>query len=95
MDATLAQIIAPMLRKLRADKVGIPAELAPENQFSQQMCFDFIDHDREYDIAAQQWDDILAKMVSSFEAIENGSFEDDDIMDGIRLFARYYGNLWS
>ncbi len=56
MDDTLAMIIAPMLKLLKEDKQGIPGSfLHGEN------------NDENWKVAEEKWDEVLDKMIWSFE----------------------------
>jgi len=72
MDHTLALIILPMLKQLKATKHGVPSDLVPDEYlYSNQVCFDFYkDSDiHAIDIGSDKWDEILDKMIFSFESI--------------------------
>lgn len=75
MAETLADIILPMLKQLRDTKHGSPGDMPgflsqSDNQWP-QMTFDFYkDDDKTADnLGHKQWDDIMDKMIWSFEQI--------------------------
>lgn len=74
LDHTLAIIIYPALIQLKASKHGVPSELVNDvggENYSQQDSFDFYkeSHNDAFEIACQRWDDILDKMIWSFEQL--------------------------
>jgi hypothetical protein len=109
MDYTLALIIAPMLRKLKEDKQGapfvddedVPEELKSTNCPPKENEWDTDDN------FFKRWDYILDEMIFSFESYDKSPLDDekydrdsmkkleDRIKNGLRLFAKYYGNLWN
>lgn len=83
MDNTLAHIIVPMLKKFKEQSKSHPAN-----------------------ISEKKWNDILDQMIWSFEQIIEGLDADvvhdlspaeytKRIDDGLKLFAKYYRELWS
>ena len=81
MDHTLALMIVPMLKQLKEKKHGIPQldvlQYESCNWWPQQ-CFDFyIPGDEEvFEIAEKQWNEILDKMIFSFEQINQEDSDD-------------------
>lgn len=73
-DSTLAPIILPMLKQLKETKHGAPGNMpAFSNESNQaQRCFDFYkeDDDMAWDTGHKQWEEILDKMIWSFEEIQ-------------------------
>jgi hypothetical protein len=75
MSETLADIILPMLKQLRDTKHGSPGGMPgfadDSNHHWPQMCFDFYKKDDKssYDVGHKQWEDIMDKMIWSFEQI--------------------------
>ena len=74
LDHTLALIIYPALLQLKATKHGVPSELVDDvggEDWKEQECFDFYkeSHDESWSIAAKRWDEILDKMIWSFEQL--------------------------
>lgn len=102
MDNTLAIIIAPMLVLLKENKSGSPYvedEDVPENIRTTSAT----PTEKEYDVDEfhhNRWDWVLDEMIWAFAAIA----EDEDrplskkeqmrLDNGLRLFGRYYQNLW-
>lgn len=89
MDLTLSYIILPMLQQFKATSNGyskvssedIPETIKPESP--------------------EAWNYILDEMMYAFLSIQqNGSFSPVDIEEfkrvdnGLRLFGKYYRNLW-
>lgn len=63
MDNTLARIILPMLKNVKACKVGTPGILFPDDHHEQP------DQDKLYEETREKWEDILDKMIFSMEQI--------------------------
>lgn len=81
MDHTLALIILPMLRQLRADKHGSPGDMLGFQQTSNsstQKCFEFYEEgdDAAWEAGHQQWMEIMDKMIWSFEQIVDDNWEE-------------------
>jgi hypothetical protein len=73
-DHTLAHIIYPALLQLKAEKHGVPSNIVDDvggEDWAAQESFDFYKetHDESWTIASKRWDDILDKMIWSFEQI--------------------------
>lgn len=101
MDHTLSKIIHPMLVRLKETKQGspeidfedVPDYLRPlDYQINSVTKMDPYYHDR--------WDYVIDTMIYTFNAISKQLDEDDDyyepetIKEGLRLFGKYYQNLW-
>jgi hypothetical protein len=76
----LSMIIYPMLVQLKNHKQGVPASFADvggENYIHQQS-FDFYEEtNREaFDESCKRWDEILDKMIWSFQQLADGDWED-------------------
>jgi hypothetical protein len=74
MDHTLALIILPLLIQLKENKSGVPGSIVSDvggEDYSDQLCFDFYSetHQESFDIACNNWDTILDKMIWSFQQI--------------------------
>ena len=75
MAETLGEIILPMLKQLRATKHGSPGGMKgfqeESNHHWPQMSFDFYKEDdkKANDLGHKQWEEIMDKMVWSFEQI--------------------------
>ena len=73
LDHTLAKIIFPALIQLKATKHGVPNDFAMVGgeDYLDQQCFDFYreTHDDAFNIACSRWDDVLDKMIWSFQQI--------------------------
>jgi hypothetical protein len=73
MDHSLSYIILPMLLQLKAEKMGVPAEFADVGgaDYSNQESFDFYKetHNESFDMSCKKWDEILDKMIWSFQQI--------------------------
>lgn len=75
MAETLADIILPMLKQLKNTKHGSPGNMPAFNDETNhhypQMCFDFYkdDDSKSWDLGHKQWDEIMEKMIWSFEEI--------------------------
>ena len=74
MDHTLAMIILPMLKQLKATKHGSPGDMPEFSQVSyhsSQYCFDFYAEgdDAAWDAGHKRYEEILDKIIWSFEQI--------------------------
>lgn len=72
MDHTLAHIILPCLLQLKITKMGIPAEFGDsKNDWAAQQAFDFYEevHNEAFDVGVKRWEEILDKMIWSFQQI--------------------------
>ena len=81
LDNTLAQIIYPCLVQLKATKHGVPGDLVNDvggEDYAQQGSFDFYKetHDDAWKIGAKRWDEILDKMIWSFEQVAKGDYDE-------------------
>lgn len=104
MESTLAFIVLPMLKQLKAAKHGSP--WLPEfdqTSNSAQYSFDFYKEgdDLAWEKGHEHWNQILDKMIWSFEQI-NTDWEESEgyfkfqerMQEGFELFGKYYRNLW-
>ena len=73
LDHTLATIILPALIQLKHHKHGVPGEFCGGvgTDMYRNYCFDFIKEDENtvFDAKCKNWDDILDKMIWSFQQI--------------------------
>jgi len=81
LDHTLALIILPALIQLKQQKHGVPNDIVSDvggEDWSSQQCFDFYSdtHAESFDIACKKWDEILDKMIWSFQQIALGDYND-------------------
>lgn len=81
MDHTLALIILPMLKQLKATKHGAPGSLPEFQQISDQysqLCFDFYADGNQdaWDAGHKHWIEILDKMIWSFEQVLDDDWEE-------------------
>lgn len=81
MDHTLALIILPMLKQLRATKHGSPGSMPAFNQTSNQLyqkCFDFYkeEDDPAWEAGHKQWNEIMDKMIWSFEQLLDENWDE-------------------
>lgn len=81
LDHTLAQIILPCLIQLKLTKHGIPNEFVSDvggESHSDQTSFDFYTetHDEAFNQACSKWDEVLDKMIWSFQQIALEDYED-------------------
>lgn len=79
-DHTLAHIIYPALLQLKATKHGVPSELVNDvggEDWCPQECFDFYKetHNEAWEIAAKRWDEILDKMIWSFQQLAMDDYD--------------------
>ncbi len=105
-DQTLAKIILPVLKKFKqlnqggpkVDFEDVPEYLIPfksqtSDDPSDSLYVDLYYHDR--------WDYVLDTMIYAFNAIAKDLDEHDDyyepesIKEGLRLFGKYFQNLWN
>ena len=80
MDSTLAKIIYPMLIQLKTEKHGVPADFANDvggEDYIDQQSFDFYTetHKESWDIAINRWDEVLDKMIWSFQQLAEGDYD--------------------
>lgn len=78
LDHTLALIILPALIQLKNTKKGVPSEFADYiGGHNAQDSFDFAkdDHDWAFDEKCKEWDNILDKMIWSFQQIVLDEYE--------------------
>ena len=80
MDHTLAMIIYPMLLQLKETKHGVPNEIVSDiggENYSEQQSFDFYSetYQESFDKACDRWDEILDKMIWSFQQIAEDTYE--------------------
>ena len=80
MDHTLAYIILPLLIQLKETKMGVPHEFADVGgaDYEQQDSFDFYKetHNECFDISCERWNDILDKMIWSFQQLVEDDYEE-------------------
>lgn len=73
LDHSLAHIILPALIQLKHTKMGVPAEFAEVGGagYDSQDSFDFYQetHNEAFDIACKRWEEILDKMIWSFNQL--------------------------
>lgn len=74
LDHTLAMIIYPALLQLKENKHGVPSTLVDDvggEDWSEQQSFDFYreSHNEAFNDACKRWDEILDKMIWSFQQI--------------------------
>ena len=98
MDSTLANVILPMLIKLREDKQGspytddedVPEQLRACNAPPLENAWDTDEY------FFDRWDWIMGEMIYAFDAkLNHDCFTRDERMaNGFRLFGKYYQALW-
>jgi hypothetical protein len=80
LDHTLALIIYPALLQLKQEKHGIPGALADVGgeSHASQSSFDFYTetHDEAFNEAVKRWDEILDKMIWSFQQLAHADYEE-------------------
>ena len=95
LDHSIACYVLPRLAYLRAYHAGCPASLIKRDENGKIL------DKSEYD-PCEEWNNILDKMIYSFEA-KTHEFEDATInmgneakiKEGLLLFAVYFGSLWN
>lgn len=79
MDHTAALIILPLLLQLKQTKHGVPSGLVTRigGDTDNNLCFDFIQEDENevFDKLCDKWDEILNKMIWSFQQIVDDSYD--------------------
>jgi hypothetical protein len=103
MDHTLAMIVLPMLRQLKATSHGAPLvddEDVPEELRSTSAP----PRENDWDTDAnhfRRWDWVMDEMIFAFETKCNDNYvfeisEEDRqrVRNGFRLFGKYYEGLW-
>lgn len=80
LDHTLALIILPALIQLKEVKHGVPSEFAETGgeDYQDQRSFDFYkeDNDWAFEQRCKQWDEVLDKMIWSFEQLVKDDYSD-------------------
>lgn len=80
LDHTLAFIILPALLQLKETKQGVPSEFGDVggDNSSNQYCFDFYSesHNDAFEQKVKQWDEVLDKMIWSFEQLVSDNYDD-------------------
>jgi hypothetical protein len=110
MDHTLALIILPMLKQLKATTHGAPAvefKDVPEELHPSQEEVKGLYHGETDDNYFKRWDYVLDEMIYAFDCKVNKHepyirFDDKESIDkeqtrisnGFRLFGKYYESLW-
>ncbi len=80
-DHTLAHIIYPALLQLKASKHGVPSSIVDDvggEDWSEQDSFDFYkeSHNDAFNIACERWNEILDKMIWSFQQIMLDNYDE-------------------
>lgn len=79
LDHTLALILLPALLQLKEKKHGIPGEFVNDiaDEYHNQRTFDFLQDDKDevFNKGAQKWDDILDKIIWSFQQLAIDDYE--------------------
>ena len=80
LDHTLAKIIYPALIQLRDTKHGIPGDFVNDvggEDYVNQESFDFYKetHSESWETASKGWDEVLDKMIWSFEQLANQDYD--------------------
>ena len=110
MDITLAYIILPMLKKLKAEKHGsCPVD---NDDVPEHLRYVTKEPDEEDKTIHERWDYVLGEMIWAFENIIEEDLDvywnektksvdmdawkkySDRISNGTRLFGKYYMGLW-
>ena len=81
LDHTLAMIILPCLIQLKATKHGVPSNFVSDvggEDYSDQDSFDFYkeSHDEAFDQKCKEWDEVLDKMIWSFQQLALEDYDD-------------------
>ena len=79
LDHTLALIIYPALLQLKKTKQGVPSEFGDVGGGQgMQDSFDFYEesYDDAWKAGLERWDDVLDKMIWSFEQLLKGEYDD-------------------
>jgi hypothetical protein len=79
MDHTAALIILPLLLQLKQSKMGVPNEFVDRfgGDSDNNYCFDFLKDDENYvfDQGCKKWDEILEKIIWSFQQLVDDSYD--------------------
>ena len=104
MDQTLAKIIHPMLVQLKETKQGSPnvdLEDVPEYLRPLDFQYNYYEEGKLDVYFHDRWDYVVNTMIYAFNAIAKQLDEGDDyyepetIKEGLRLFGKYYQDLWT
>lgn len=99
MDTHLALIILPMLIQLKEGQKGIPATFGNVGgaDYDLQQSFDFYaeTYDQAFEKACENWNEVLEKMIWSFQELVHGDVEDkyhhgDMKTDWVKTDEQYY-----
>ena len=97
VDITLALVIAPLLKEFKANNLAAPGNIDDNDVPESMRGYD--DNDDDFESLFERWDWIIDEMIWTFETIgdEMDFSEDTDnrINNGLRLFGKYFRNLWS
>lgn len=78
LDHTLSLIILPALLQLKHTKHGVPSKFVEDiaDDWNSQSCFDFVNDDKDdiFNEKCKLWDEVLDKMIWSFQQL---SINDD------------------
>jgi hypothetical protein len=99
MDYTLAHIILPMLKQLKAKQNGAPhtddEDVPIELRRSSAPPVEEWVADENY---GKRWNWIVDEMIFAFESKmveDNDTFGSDCVTNGFKLFGKYYEALWT
>lgn len=110
LDGTLAQVIAPALRKFRSklntapfvEYEDVPENLRPKNP--QKSLDDYKKDGTVDELYFKRWEWVLDEMIFAFDSYKNEDIFEHDfnrvlsnqerVQNGLKLFGKYYGGLW-
>lgn len=86
LDHTMAMIIYPALLQLKVVKHGVPSEFAEVGgeDWHNQLSFDFYTEtvNESFELSSKKWDDILDKIIWSFQQLSVENEHDDKYHHG-------------
>lgn len=95
LDYSLSEWIVPRLKMLRETKQGCPFIDGFDEIYSNPDATE-----DEWEQIYKAWDEIMGKMILAFELVikddhgEERLKNEEKIEEGLKLFARYFRNLW-
>jgi hypothetical protein len=99
LDTSLARIIVPSLRLLKERKDGCPFVDDEDYPHDILISDDVSDQDLELKGLQIRWEFVLDEMIYAFEQVVNDDnyepYNDPRVLNGLRLFGKYYFSLWS
>ena len=103
LDLSIAEYVLPRLKYLKKVKHGTPCDMFPKNYLGSNLSNTDNKKCEKIEAAAEKkWDEIMDKMILSFElivkdewdTIEEYKVQQKKIEEGLNLFAKHFRSLW-